>query len=157
MIEDDLQQLFVSKGWTLVLAESCTGGAIASKLTKVAGASHYFLGGVVSYSSIVKERLLFVPKETLAAYGAVSEQTAAAMAQGAAAAIDADFALAVTGIAGPTGGTEQKPIGTVWMAVMQKGMEPHCRQLTLKGNRRAIIEAAVNAALAELLLYAQRE
>ena len=105
------------KGKTLAVAESCTGGSIASKFTAMAGASTYFLAGVVSYANSAKCNILGVDNEFIQRDGAVSESVARAMAEGARKVSGADYAIATTGIAGPTGGSEQKPVGTVWMAV----------------------------------------
>jgi nicotinamide-nucleotide amidase len=105
------------KGKTLALAESCTGGHIADRLTNIPGASEVFLGGIVSYSNESKCEFLGVSRETLAQHGAVSEPVALEMARGARARTGADFALAVTGIAGPGGGTPEKPAGTVFIAL----------------------------------------
>ena len=102
---------------TLALAESCTGGALADKVTNVPGASEVFLGGVVSYANAAKENSLGVRAETLAAHGAVSEPVSAEMAVGAREKFGSDFAIAVTGIAGPAGGTPEKPVGTVFIAL----------------------------------------
>ena len=102
---------------TLALAESCTGGFIASQITDVPGASKVFLGGIVSYSNTAKQKFLGVRARTLAQHGAVSEAVARQMAEGARKKFDADFAIAVTGIAGPTGGSQAKPIGTVFIAI----------------------------------------
>lgn len=104
-------------GHTLATAESCTGGTIASKLAALPGASQYFKGGVVAYSNEVKECALGVRHATLEAHGAVSEETVREMAEGARRRLGADFAMATTGIAGPTGGSDEKPVGTVWIAV----------------------------------------
>jgi nicotinamide-nucleotide amidase len=105
---------------TLALAESCTGGFIANQITNIPGASKMFKGGVVTYSNEAKEKFLGVRAETLKRYGAVSEQVAAEMASGARKQFNADYAIAVTGIAGPTGGTREKPTGTVFIAVTGK-------------------------------------
>lgn len=102
---------------TLALAESCTGGFIANQITNVPGASKTFLGGIVSYSNPAKQKFLGVRAATLTRYGAVSEPVARQMAEGARKKFGADFALAVTGIAGPTGGTKTKPVGTVFIAL----------------------------------------
>jgi nicotinamide-nucleotide amidase len=119
--DDEIEAVVVgllrSRKKTLALAESCTGGAIASRVTDVPGASEIFLGGVVSYANGAKENLLGVRPETLAAHGAVSEPVAREMALGAREKFGADFALAVTGIAGPGGGTPEKPAGTVFIAL----------------------------------------
>ena len=102
---------------TLATAESCSGGLIAHRVTNVSGSSEYFLGGIVAYSNKIKASLLRVPKQDLVAYGAVSEPVARAMAEGARARLGADYAVGVTGIAGPHGGTTEKPVGLVYIAV----------------------------------------
>lgn len=104
-------------GWTLAVAESCTGGLVGHSITEVPGCSTFFMGGVISYANEVKHHLLGVPMETLDAHGAVSQQTALAMAQEVRRLLAADVGLAVTGIAGPTGGTPAKPVGTAFVAV----------------------------------------
>jgi PncC family amidohydrolase len=106
-----------AKKWTLGVAESCTGGLLSHYITSLSGSSAFFLGGVVSYSNQVKRDLLGVPEEMLSTYGAVSEPVALAMAQGARRVLRVDVAASVTGIAGPLGGTESKPVGTVYIAV----------------------------------------
>lgn len=110
-------RLLLQRQQTLATAESCTGGTLAHRITEVAGASQYYKGGVVSYSNELKMNLLGVGSETLKTYGAVSEQTACEMALGCRKRLQTDFAVATTGIAGPTGGTDEKPLGTVWIAV----------------------------------------
>lgn len=116
-VEELVHNALISKGYTLAVAESCTGGAIASKFTAQAGASAYFLCGVVSYSNESKCNVLGVPMSDIAQYGAVSEQVAKAMAQGAMVISGANFAVSTTGIAGPTGGSIEKPVGTVWIGI----------------------------------------
>ena len=116
-VEELVHNILISKGETLAVAESCTGGTIASKFTAQAGASAYFLCGVVSYSNESKCNVLGVPASDIEQYGAVSEQVAKAMAQGARVVSGANFAISTTGIAGPTGGTKEKPVGTVWIGV----------------------------------------
>ena len=112
-----LGRILVESGMTLALAESCTGGSIAQFITSNAGSSAYFRGGVVAYSNEIKNRLLGVPAEILEKFGAVSQEVAEAMALGAQKALNADYAVATTGIAGPDGGSDEKPVGTVWIAV----------------------------------------
>ena len=114
-LEAKIGELLVSRGWTLAVAESCTGGLVSHRLTNVPGSSRYFLGGVVSYANEAKVRLLGVRPETLEAHGAVSAQTAREMAQRARRLFQADVAVAVTGIAGPGGGTVEKPVGLVFV------------------------------------------
>ena len=138
--------LLRERGLTLATAESCTGGNIASLVTARAGASDVFAGGVVSYSNGVKENLLGVDSTVLATEGAVSEAVAHAMATGALAATGADCAVATTGIAGPGGGTADKPVGTVWIAAATAN-EVRTALLHLDGDRRAIIDAASSRAL----------
>ncbi len=130
--DDDTLELVVGKllaerGLTLATAESCTGGTIAQLLTSVSGASAYYMGGVVAYANEAKEQLLGVKHATLVQYGAVSRQTAEEMALGAKQRFATDCAIATTGIAGPTGGTKEKPVGTVWIAVADcSGVEAQC-------------------------------
>lgn len=116
-VEELVHNILINKGYTLAVAESCTGGAIASKFTAQAGASAYFLCGVVSYSNESKCNVLGVQMSDIEQYGAVSEQVAVAMAQGARAISGANFAVSTTGIAGPTGGSAEKPVGTVWIGI----------------------------------------
>jgi len=110
-------ELLARAGQTLTTAESCTGGLVAERLTRVSGSSRYFLGGVVSYTNELKERLLGVPGELLAEHGAVSEPVARAMASGVRERYGSDYGIGITGIAGPGGGSEDKPVGTVHIAV----------------------------------------
>ena len=116
-MEAAVGRLLKSKGKTVATAESCTGGYIAHLLTSIPGSSHYFKGGVVSYANEIKESLLGVDPQTLAAHGAVSEETVQQMVRGALAHLNTDYAIATSGIMGPDGGTPEKPVGTVWIAV----------------------------------------
>ena len=142
----------MERGWTLSSAESCTGGRLAARLTRVPGASRYYKGSIVAYSNEMKSSLLNVPAELLKVHGAVSAPVAEAMAQGVLALCQTDYALAVTGIAGPEGGTLEKPVGTVWICCAKKGGPIRSRMLQAHGNREMIMERAVNALLAELIL-----
>ena len=154
-LETVVIELALKHGWTLATAESCTGGHIANRLTNVAGASGAFLAGLVTYANEAKEGLLGVQKSTLETHGAVSEPVAREMVAGARRATGADLAVAVTGIAGPSGGTEDKPVGTVYIAVespsgvtVQKHINASDRetfkyltaQQSLEGMRRALIK-----------------
>ena len=133
----------------VTFAESCTGGRIANTFTAMAGASEYFKCGVVAYANEAKQSLVGVKAETLEAYGAVSEQTAREMAEGGAKAANADAALAVTGIAGPDGGTAEKPVGLVYIGCHVNGNTVVERNV-FSGNRREVREQSVGAALALL-------
>ena len=138
-------------GCTLALAESCTGGLIAAQITAMAGSSGYFRGGVVAYSNDLKERLLGVEATTLAEFGAVSRETARAMAIGVREVSGADYGLAVTGIAGPSGGTQEKPVGTVCFGLAWAGGVKDLR-VQFRGERWQVQEAAAHQALDMLRL-----
>ncbi len=116
-VEQQIHEILTARGEKLAVAESCTGGTIAAKFTAMAGASAYFMAGVVSYSNEAKHDILGVSWDSLNAYGAVSEQVAREMAEGVRRISHADYGIATTGIAGPGGGSVEKPVGTVWMAV----------------------------------------
>ena len=145
-VEELVLALARKQGLTVGAAESCTGGLVAARLTSVPGASEVFRGGLVAYENDVKVAQLAVPDETLAAHGAVSAETATAMAQGARGSLGADVAVAVTGIAGPGGGTPEKPVGLVYLHVAGPGGELS-RELRLPGDREAIRRRATAAAL----------
>lgn len=130
----------------LALAESCTGGLLAARLTERPGASAYLVAGVVTYSDEAKARLLAVRPATLAAYGAVSEPVALEMMEGVRRRLETEAALAITGIAGPGGGTEEKPVGTVWIAAAVEGRQATERYV-FDGDRAAVREQSVVAAL----------
>jgi nicotinamide-nucleotide amidase len=117
---DRVLEAFRARGWKIATAESCTGGLVAAALTDIAGSSDVFERGFVTYSNEAKEAMLGVPAATLKRYGAVSAQTAAAMAEGALKNSRADAAVAITGIAGPGGGTKQKPVGLVYFAAASR-------------------------------------
>ena len=131
---------------TVAAGESCTGGLLGARLTALAGSSDYFVGGVISYANEVKASLLQVPAATIAAQGAVSEEVALHMAEGVIALTGATFGLATTGIAGPAGGTEDKPVGLVYVAVAGPGLRRAVRHL-FRGDREAVRTQAVSAAL----------
>ena len=131
---------------TIAVAESSTGGMLGERLTSVAGASDVFLGGIVAYANLVKERMLAVPREMLERHGAVSEQVARQMASAARLAFEAEIGVAITGVAGPGGGTDDKPVGTVWIAV-DLGGDNRAQRLMLIGDRQEIRLRATQAAL----------
>ena len=116
-VQELVHNMLIERGGSLAVAESCTGGVIASRFTAMAGASAYFKCGVVAYANEAKRDVLGVDFDDIMRYGAVSESVARQMAEGARRVADADYAIATTGIAGPTGGTAEKPVGTVWIAV----------------------------------------
>lgn len=133
-------------GLTLALAESCTGGLLGARLTDAEGASRFLVAGVTTYSNAAKTDLLGVPESLISQHGAVSEQVARAMAEGARSAASADASVAITGVAGPAGGSVEKPVGTVWIAAAL-GATVTTRRFTFDGDRAAIREAAVEQAL----------
>lgn len=136
---------------TMAAAESCTGGLIAAACTSVAGSSDWFERGFVTYSNEAKHEMLGVPVALIASHGAVSEPVARAMAEGALVHSPADWSVAVTGIAGPGGAVPGKPVGTVWLAVAQRGAATRVQLLQLGGDRAAIREQTVRQALQALL------
>jgi PncC family amidohydrolase len=145
-----LQDTALARGITVGTAESCTGGLIGHALTGIAGSSDYYLGGVISYSNEIKIGLLDVPAEAIERHGAVSAQVAVAMAEGARERLGCDFAVSVTGVAGPTGGTEAKPVGLTYVAAA--GPDGHqVRRHQWAGDRATNKEHSATAAL-ELLL-----
>ena len=131
-------------------AESCTGGLIAKTFTDLAGSSDWFECGFVTYSNAAKSEMLGVPASLIDDYGAVSEPVANAMASGALLRSAADYAVAVTGVAGPGGGSDEKPVGTVWIAVASKG-QANARLYRFDGDRQAVREATLQAAIEGLL------
>ncbi len=147
----ELGRALAARGWCCATAESCTGGLVAGAITDVAGSSDWFDRGFVTYSNEAKTELLGVAAETLARYGAVSEATAQAMVEGALAASRANLAVAVTGIAGPGGGSTGKPVGTVCFAWMRRGETAITVTRLFTGDRRAVRRAAVAEALAGML------
>src|SRR3989338_938610 len=143
---ETIGRLMKKFGLTLAVGESCTGGLVCHKITNISGSSEYFRGGVVAYSNVLKERILDVPKDTIKRFGAVSGETAIAMANGARKNLGSDIGIGVTGIAGPTGGSTAKPVGTVFIAISGKTSEKNKRFL-FKGTRQAIKLKASNKAL----------
>lgn len=135
--------LLTAAGLTLATAESCTGGGIAQAATAIAGSSAWFDRGFVTYSNAAKTEMLGVPRQLLDRHGAVSEEVVRAMVQGALAASSADWAVAVTGIAGPGGGSADKPVGTVWLAWRQRGGLDWVECAHFQGDRAAIREQTV--------------
>jgi nicotinamide-nucleotide amidase len=147
---EELAAALLARGWFLATAESCTGGMIAAACTDLAGSSGWFERGFVTYSNEAKTELLGVPSPLIDQHGAVSEPVAEAMAQGAIAHSRARVAVAVTGVAGPTGGSAAKPVGTVWFGFAVDGRVTGERQL-FPGDRAAVRAATVRHALEGLL------
>ena len=145
-LEDAVGRLLIERGLTLATAESCTGGLLGNRITNVAGSSEYYLGGIVSYSDSAKMNLLGVSQETLKEFGAVSEETAKEMAAGARRVLQSDVGVSITGIAGPTGGTEDKPVGLVYIAVDVAG-DVAVRKFVFSEDRRYNKELSAQAAL----------
>jgi PncC family amidohydrolase len=139
-------ELSRARGWTLATAESCTGGLVGARLTEVPGASDAYVGGIVAYSDDVKRAQLAVRAETLREHGAVSAETAAEMATGARHALAADIAVAVTGVAGPGGGTPDKPVGLVYITVDSPDGSS-TEKLQIGGDRQTIREQTTETAL----------
>ena len=151
-IAQQLGEILCKKNAKLTTAESCTGGAISEAITSVSGSSQWFEFGFVTYANSAKRQLLGVSEETLEQYGAVSEQVVKQMAQGAIKQSEADYAIAVSGVAGPDGGTEEKPVGTVWVC-WQTPTQIWTHKLVLSGDRQAVRSEAVKKSLQQLLQH----
>jgi len=136
----------IAKGWTISTAESCTGGGLAHRLTDRPGSSAYFVGSIVAYANRVKQALLDVPGQVICEHGAVSAATADRMAMACRSRFDTDLAVSITGIAGPEGGTPEKPVGLVFVSVATRERVIH-RTLSLSGDRADIRRATVDEAL----------
>jgi nicotinamide-nucleotide amidase len=153
-LSKQLGTALLNKGWTVTTAESCTGGGVSQAITAVAGSSSYFDCAFITYSNDAKHKLVNVQQVTLDKYGAVSEQTVIEMAQGAANKANAQVGISVSGIAGPGGGSEDKPVGTVWIAVfIQYLLDKKIKQTTknqcfyFDGDRERVRKSSVKAAL----------
>lgn len=155
-VEEQVGVLLRRGGLRLAVAESCTGGLISHMLTNVAGSSTYYVGGVISYAYEAKVRLLGVKWETLEKFGAVSDKTVIEMAHGARIGMSADIGLAVSGIAGPGGGTPEKPVGTVWVGLSSAHHED-AQHFLFQGDRLAIKEQSAQAALEMLVKFLQED
>ena len=153
-ILQSLADALLARRRTLSTAESCTGGLVGATLTSLPGSSAWYLGGVVAYSNPLKIRLLLVPPELIASHGAVSTETARAMAEGIRIATSADYSIALTGIAGPDGGTPAKPVGLVYIAVASPAGDT-VYEHHFPGTRADIRAAATEAALRHLLATLQ--
>lgn len=149
-IEEKLHHEFIARKKTLALAESCTGGSVASKLTAIPDASKYLLGSIVAYSNAWKERFLQVSRTTLKEKGAVSRETVIEMVKGLFQETDADYAAAISGIAGPGGGTKDKPVGTIYIAIGERGHKIDAGVVYAPKERLAAIDTAVHFTLGGL-------
>lgn len=146
-VDAQVAKMLRERRWTIGVAESCTGGELTARLTSPAGASEYVKGGVVVYANDAKIALAGVAPDLIEEHGAVSEQVARALAEGARARLDAEVGVGVTGVAGPGGGTEQKPVGLVWLCVVGPTGEPLTRSVNLPGGRTDIRDRASTVAL----------
>ena len=157
---EKLVKVLAEKKMTCATAESCTGGGVGYTITGVSGSSAVFWGGVISYDNSVKRDVLGVPEEVLATKGAVSSECAAAMAEGARRLLKTDLAVSLTGIAGPGGGTAEKPVGLVWFGLASGGSRSRATVITEKkvfpGDREAVRTAAIEHALHLLLAAAEK-
>lgn len=147
LLESVVGRMLSDRKRTICTAESCTGGLVGHRLTNIAGSSAYVMGGIIAYSNLVKQQVLGVSESTLIRYGAVSEQTALEMALGALRVIGADIAVSITGIAGPGGGTAEKPVGLTYIGLADKDgiyqVERYIWQSDREGNKHASAEAAL--------------
>ncbi len=149
MFSEKAVNVLKSNNKKIAVAESCTGGLISHTLTNTPGSSEYFLGGVIVYSNFLKTSLLNIQGEIIGKYGAVSEETVNGMCTGLKRLTNADYGVAVSGLAGPGGGTDEKPVGLVYIGVVGSG-DPIVSQWHFKGNRESIKKQAVNTALISL-------
>jgi len=154
-ISKEVAKLLIARGWTLALAESCTGGLVCAALTDLAGSSDWFERGYITYSNQAKTECLDVAAETIESFGAVSEQVAKAMSEGAQKNAGVNISVSITGIAGPAGGSIQKPVGTVCFGwTIQKenlAAITICKTMQFSGDRQAVREQARDYALSELI------
>ncbi|MDM3870300.1 nicotinamide-nucleotide amidase [Porticoccus sp. W117] len=153
-LAQQLGDVLMRRGWQVTCAESCTGGGVAEAITSVPGSSRWFEAGFVTYSNAVKQQLLGVSGDTLASHGAVSEAVVREMAQGAQAFANADLAVAISGVAGPDGGSEGKPIGTVWFAWQLGDASCASEMCHFSGDRQSVRQQAVVHALNGILMIA---
>ena len=156
-IAQSIETILTGKGWSVATAESCTGGGVAAALTAVPGSSACVKGGIVAYTEEIKMRLLGVKPETLHDFGVVSRQTVEEMAQGAMKSMNSDFAVATSGVAGPSGGSEEIPVGTIWIAAASRSqVYTHCIRRYNEG-RALNVQNAVQIALEMLQKVVENE
>ena len=158
----ELASILIQRGWKIALAESCTGGLVCATLTELAGSSDWFERGYITYSNQAKTECLGIPAETIKSYGAVSEPVAIGMAEGARLNANVNVAISITGIAGPTGGSPEKPVGTVCFAwtikknMSQDEIETTSNTQQFSGNRQAVREQARDHVLSKLIELLQK-
>ena len=152
-VAENLVELLKARGLVCATAESCTGGGVGSAITSVSGSSAVFAGGVISYSNEVKRDVLGVSAEALERYGAVSPQVAAQMAEGARRLLKTDLAVSLTGIAGPDGGSDEKPVGLVWFG-LSTPQGVRTEKVIFRGDREAVRSSAITHALGMLTVAA---
>jgi len=154
-ISKEVAKLLIARGWTLALAESCTGGLVSAALTNLAGSSDWFERGYITYSNQAKTECLDVAAETIKSFGAVSEQVAKAMSEGAQKNAGVNVSFSITGIAGPAGGSIEKPVGTVCFGwtIQQENLVgiTICKTMQFSGDRQAVREQARDYVLSELI------
>lgn len=155
-LERLIGKLLRENGWTLSISESCTGGLICDRITNISGSSDYFMGGMVNYSNQSKTKHLGVPMRDIKRYGAVSSQVAKKMAQGVRKTFETTLGLSTTGIAGPSGGSEEKPVGLVFVG-LAKGRKTLVWRLNLKGSRIKIKKEATSSALRYIYDFLKEE
>ncbi len=145
-VDQKIHERFLEKKWTLSFAESCTGGNLSASLVQFADCSHYFLGSIIAYSNFAKQKFLGVDEALIQEKGAISKECVEVMALGAKKAFDSTFALSVSGIAGPSGGSEKKPIGTIWFSLVAPEKQISW-EAQFGGDRHQIIQQATEEAL----------
>ncbi|MCZ8371406.1 CinA family protein [Phocaeicola acetigenes] len=156
ILSKEISEIFWKEGFSLSTAESCTAGNVAAIITAVPGSSHFYKGGIVAYANELKQNILQVKAETLETYGAVSEETVIEMVKGAMQVFNTDFAVATSGIAGPAGGTPEKPVGTIWVAAGCKDKIVTAK-LTEDNGRDKNIQSATKKTLQLLLDICQKQ
>lgn len=156
ILSKEISEIFWKEGFSLSTAESCTAGNVAAIITAVPGSSHFYKGGIVAYANELKQNILQVKAETLETYGAVSEETVIEMVKGAMQVFNTDFAVATSGIAGPAGGTPEKPVGTIWVAAGCKDKIVTAK-LTEDNGRGKNIQSATKKTLQLLLDICQKQ
>jgi PncC family amidohydrolase len=151
-MEEQIGELLLQRGWFLALAESCTGGLVSHRITNVSGSSSYYLGGITAYANQTKVRLLGVSPATLEEHGAVSRETVLEMARGVRQSLHADISMSISGIAGPGGGTSEKPVGLTWIGLCAPDWE-HAWEYVWQGDRLQVKEQSAAEVLRLLRDY----